>query len=225
MGVQEIPSSNLGSLTEAINRLNGEFLLSKTDGRSVQTLMSYDEMNRLTVKSYVGSGATATDSVEYTYDDPAVPNAFGHLTKVSNGNVWQVSQFDVMGHPVASSQTTAGVTYPSFGYTYNLAGEMLTVTYPSGRTVTTAYDQAGRISKVTGVANKTYVSAPTDFTAPLLRGSRRRAANDGRRDGGAELLQFATASHRDAGGSRLNFRLCRLGQRSAELEFELWDDE
>jgi YD repeat-containing protein len=47
-------------------------------------------------------------------------------------------------------------------YGYDLAGNMTSETYPSGRTVTTAFDGAGRVSAVngqkTGEANKTYAS-------------------------------------------------------------------
>ena len=47
----------------------------------------------------------------------------------------------------ASSQQTGGTTY-SFSYGYNKAGGLETQTYPSGLTVKTCYDAAGRISGV-----------------------------------------------------------------------------
>jgi YD repeat-containing protein len=72
-----------------------------------------------------------------------------------------------MGRVTGSSQTTDAQTYP-MSYGYNLAGAMTSETYPSGRIVTTAYDDAGRLSAVngqkSGEANKTYASSPT-YTA------------------------------------------------------------
>ena len=54
-----------------------------------------------------------------------------------------------VGRLVQSLQTTGSGTYP-FTYRYNLAGSLISETYPSGRVVTTAYDGAGRASGVGG---------------------------------------------------------------------------
>lgn len=140
-------------------------LSKKTDANLVQTFLTYNEMDQLLTKEYVIAGAIVpTDTVEYTYSDAAVSYSKGRLTRISNGNVWQVGTFDVMGRPTSSSQTTAGVTYPSFGYTYNLAGALQTITYPSGHTYRTDYDQAGRINKVSR-GTTTYASVPQDFAS------------------------------------------------------------
>ena len=54
--------------------------------------------------------------------------------------------YDALGRPCSSSeQVGAGATF-SFGYGYNLAGGLLTETYPSGRVVSTTYDAANRPS-------------------------------------------------------------------------------
>jgi RHS repeat-associated protein len=47
------------------------------------------------------------------------------------------------------------VTYPAFNYWYNLAGELTKEQYPSGRTVLTSYDSAGRVSGITGLLGST----------------------------------------------------------------------
>ena len=60
-----------------------------------------------------------------------------------------------------SYQQTDSQNY-GFGYAYDLAGEMTSETYPSGRVITTAYDASGRISSINGQkageGNKTYAS-------------------------------------------------------------------
>ena len=57
-------------------------------------------------------------------------------------------------------------------YAYDLGGNSTTQTYPSGRTVTVSYDDAGRIDGVTGQktgeANRTYASDFAFVTTALL---------------------------------------------------------
>src|SRR6266516_2816583 len=54
-------------------------------------------------------------------------------------------------------------------YGYNLADGMTSQTYPSGRTVSTSFDTAGRISGVTGQKsgelNKTYVWSSISYAS------------------------------------------------------------
>jgi RHS repeat-associated protein len=68
--------------------------------------------------------------------------------------------FDAQGNVTASRQEMAGQSY-TFGYGYNLAGQLVAETYPSGRVVSTSYDGANRALTVTGRlagVSKTYVS-------------------------------------------------------------------
>ena len=65
----------------------------------------------------------------------------------------------------ASNQVTAGQTY-RFGYSYNLAGQLTSETYPSGRTITTGYDVANRAVSLSGSragVTKGYVVSATYF--------------------------------------------------------------
>jgi RHS repeat-associated protein len=73
-----------------------------------------------------------------------------------------------MGRVTSSSQVTDGVTYPMPEYRYDLAGNLTSQRYPSGRVVTTGYDSAGRLNSVdgqkAGEATKTYASG-VSYTA------------------------------------------------------------
>lgn len=60
--------------------------------------------------------------------------------------------YDTMGREIAEQRTTTGVTKSTL-YTYDLAGNMLSLTYPSGRTITYAYDSAGRPAEAADTAN------------------------------------------------------------------------
>jgi YD repeat-containing protein len=63
---------------------------------------------------------------------------------------------------LSSTQTTTGAPQPfPFSYTYNLAGDVVTETYPSGRAVTYGHDSADRISSVTGATSSTATNYAT----------------------------------------------------------------
>lgn len=163
--------SSLSRLTSAVNPESGTIgylydangnLTQKTDARSVATGYAYDGLNRPTSRNY----SDGTPTVTYAHD--TLTNGKGRLTSVSSSvSATNYSGYDAVGKVAGSSQITDGQTY-TMTYGYNLAGAMTSETYPSGRVVTTAYDDIGRLSAVTGQksgeANKTYASTPT-FTA------------------------------------------------------------
>jgi YD repeat-containing protein len=116
----------------------------------------YGKVNRPLAKNYLPA---VTPAVTYAYDQSGIPNSIGHLTQASNGvSMTQYLGFDEMGRVTSSSQTTgtgtATVTAP-FSYVYNVSGGLERETYPSGRTVTTCYDGAGRVGSVSGKATPT----------------------------------------------------------------------
>jgi RHS repeat-associated protein len=159
---------SLSRLTSATNPESGTIsyqydnngnLANKSDARtvSVVTTYAYDALNRPTSRSY----SDGTPTVTYTYD--TLTNGIGRLTSVSSSvSVYNYSGYDALGRLTGSSQVTDRQTY-SMGYAYDLAGNLTSQTYPSGRVVTTSYDSAGRLSQVsgqkTGEANKTYVNS------------------------------------------------------------------
>jgi RHS repeat-associated protein len=138
---------------------NSGNLTQKTDARGVIINYSYDALNRPTARTYSDN----TPAITYTYDAAGVANSKGHLTSLSSSvSATNYTAFDALGHATSSQQITDAQTY-TFGYTYNLSGGLTSEVYPSGRTISTAYDSAGRISTVngqkSGEAPKTYASA------------------------------------------------------------------
>ncbi|HEX8000712.1 MAG TPA: RHS repeat-associated core domain-containing protein [Pyrinomonadaceae bacterium] len=152
----------------------GGNLESKTDARSIKTIYEYDGLSRLFKRRhlYVGCGNqegcsvlpayyTATPTVEYFYDGTGMPfengaplptpaNSKELLTAVKSPNSESIyTEFDVMGRVKAYRQVTAGASQPYImRYTYDLEGKVLTEQYPSGRVVTSEYDDAGRLAGV-----------------------------------------------------------------------------
>ena len=129
---------------------------------------TYDLWNRLTRKEY---SATSDDGQYGRYGLPAlycydgfiyggsacailgVQNGFGRLTDVAmilNQSVFsqtRVYSYDAMGRPLDHRQMTYGQTF-AFSYGYDLAGNPVSTTYPSGRTVTMTMDDMGRAQGV-----------------------------------------------------------------------------
>jgi RHS repeat-associated protein len=170
--------NSLKRLFHAQNPENGDIyytydqngnLTSRTDARSINTGYTYDALNRILTKTY--TGGPYTPNVSYYYEDSSVANSVHQLTKISavDTSVSPVlaytsfyGPFDNMGRVLASSQAVPGVAQPyAFHYQYNQAGAMDTIQYPSGRTITTCYDTAGRPVTLSGVKsgtpNATYV--------------------------------------------------------------------
>jgi RHS repeat-associated protein len=134
------------------------------------TTYVYDVLNRVTKRTYSDS----TPEVDYYYDGQPLPSSAPSFTRGSStgrlvavcyggttASAGNYTGYDPLGRPNASVQQTEGLNY-AFNYGYNLAGQMTSETYPSGRTITNGYDGDGRLRSVngqkTGEASKTYAS-------------------------------------------------------------------
>lgn len=159
-------------LTSAVNPESGGFafvydangnLTTKTDARGISTTFSYDRLNRVKLKDH----SDTTPDVTYYYDNPQVLNSRGRLTRVfSLISETNYTAYDPDGRVTGSYQMTGGVFAP-FGYEYNLAGDLISQTYPSGQIVSTSYDQTGDLMEVSrSMGGGTYKYASEfEFTA------------------------------------------------------------
>jgi RHS repeat-associated protein len=127
-------------------------LVSKTDARNITTTYGYDALNRNTTVSYSDS----TPSITHTYDTATLGK--GRLQKAetagSMGSRVTINDYDALGRPRSKSQQffhlgAWGTSYTT-QQTYDLAGNIKTLTYPSENTVDYSYDQAGRLSVFSG---------------------------------------------------------------------------
>jgi RHS repeat-associated protein len=164
--------SSLSRLTSATNPESGVIsyeydevgnLKKKTDPRFVPgtstkrtTTYEYDALGRITSRIYNDS----TPNVTYSYDDPEnVAYSIGRLTAVSSTvSSYSYGEYDPLGRVKTGTQTTDGQAY-AMSYAYNKAGALTSQTYPSGRVITTNYDDAGRIAGVKNAAGSYYVGA------------------------------------------------------------------
>lgn len=134
------------------------------DARGVQATFSYDALNRVTQISYSDSTPTA----HYYYDSQTLPSGAPSYTKSNttgrllaatygSGATGTYFAYDAVGRVVTQKQVTGSTTY-SLNYAYNLGGLLTSQTYPSGRTLTHAYDEGGRLSSL-GDGTTTFASS------------------------------------------------------------------
>ncbi|WP_047495389.1 RHS repeat-associated core domain-containing protein [Terriglobus sp. TAA 43] len=130
-------------------------LLQRTDARGITAISQYDVLNRVTLRSY----SDGTRAQYYSYDGTAIQgytlpapysiNAAGRLSQTSDyTSVGYLFAYDAMGRIQTKQNANSGITYTSA--LYDLAGNMTSLTYPSGRQITKTYDSAGRLSSITG---------------------------------------------------------------------------
>ncbi len=132
---------------------------TRTDARGVITSYTYDGLNRLKTVSYsVPAGVAATPTVTFFYDEGgAGANALGRLTRMTDGVGSETYTYDVLGRITQVARVIDATTF-STTYAYNLANELTSITYPSGRAVTQQYDLIGRLNQVSS-GGTNYISS------------------------------------------------------------------
>jgi YD repeat-containing protein len=133
----------------------------RTDARGVVTSYSYDNLNRLTQISYDVSGATgvpATPTVSYTYGTSSSSYNNGRLIQMSDGLGTESYTYDQLGRVTQVQKVVDNVKYTT-NYSYNLASQIVTMTYPSGRVVKNYYDGIGRTTGVQNNSNSAYYAS------------------------------------------------------------------
>jgi RHS repeat-associated protein len=126
-------------------------LTSETDARTQTVTLGYDALGRIVTKQYPG-GAT----VQWVYDDPAVTNSIGRLTRVTDTSAVTTYSYDALGRIAQMGRLLDGTTYTT-SYTFDARSRVLSQTFPDGETVNFAYNDAGWLSSIPGyVTSITY---------------------------------------------------------------------
>ena len=133
------------------------------DARGVRTQIAYDGKNRVSGVTYSGETGDQTPEVTYTYDQTRSGSYnVGALTRVETAAVGDTPatatefDFDAMGRVAKHRQYIASQEY-DLEYGYNLAGQLASEKYPSGRVVANSYDASGRLASILD-ASRTYLS-------------------------------------------------------------------
>lgn len=150
------------SWTRKIEYNSSGLMTNAYDARGVQTTLSYDDLNRVTQISYSDSTPTA----HYYYDSQTLPSgapstsspdyysrgySSGRLVAMTYGSgaTGNYYGYDSMGRVNMQFQLTGSTpTKYKLSYAYNYAGLLTGETYPSGRSLSHAYDEGGRLSSL-----------------------------------------------------------------------------
>jgi RHS repeat-associated protein len=131
----------------------------ETDARGVVANYTYDALDRLTAVAYPASTA---ENVAFTYDDTTGGNkGVGQLTGVTDENGSASYVYDGQGRLTQETRVIGAVGYTTI-YGYDAAGNLQTITYPTGRVVTYQRDTVGRVNTVLSQASS---SAPPALIA------------------------------------------------------------
>ncbi len=122
-------------------------LIASTDSRSVLASQAYDALNRPTSLVYSKPGSTSR-AYSWTYDQTGgfFANGVDRLTTATFPEGSTSFAYDAQGRPAQVRQTLSAnpSTNPqavvlTTGYTYNAAGKLTSLSYPSGRKLTLSY--------------------------------------------------------------------------------------
>jgi YD repeat-containing protein len=122
-------------------------LLTQTDAKSQVTTYAYDALNRVTLITF-HDGSKQT----YNYDQGA--NAIGRLSSITEADAANQTTsviayaYDPHGRVSSETRSVGGAQYV-LAYRYDSAGRLDQLTYPSGRTVSYAFDGLGRVNAIT----------------------------------------------------------------------------
>jgi YD repeat-containing protein len=123
-------------------------LATRTDALGQVTTYEYDALNRLTRMS---TDDPAEADVVIRYDEAGAGHGVGRMTTVIDGVGETTFDYTASGDVNRESRTQNGDT-SYLAYTYDGAGQVETITYPSGRVVTYERDAIGEVVKVTTTA-------------------------------------------------------------------------
>lgn len=135
--VQET-SPDTGTSTFAYDTAGNLKTRTWANGKSVAYTL--DALSRVTLEDY-GAGV----QVGHAWDGPG---ALGRRTSSTDASGNNTLAYDLWGRVTQASRTT-GTRTLSTAYSYDSAGRMASMTYPSGRSIGYGYDGAGRIAAMT----------------------------------------------------------------------------
>jgi RHS repeat-associated protein/uncharacterized repeat protein (TIGR01451 family) len=132
-------------------------LTSQTDARGCVITFTYDDLKRLTGKTYTGPGACdSTPDVTLTYDSNVGGNeGWGHRTGMSDANSSTSWFYNTLGQVTNETHNIESTNY-SLAFTYDAFNRPLTETLPNAEVLNFSYNAAGALSGLAGT--NTYTS-------------------------------------------------------------------
>jgi RHS repeat-associated protein len=133
-------------------------LATRTDANGIVTAYGYDNAARLTHIAF----PDATQDVFFGYDSPQSAFGKGRLTSMTDPPGVTVYHYDALGRTTREEATILGVTYVT-QYGYDNVGNLVSMIYPGGRTVSTAFDARHLPTGVTATVNAAQATVADSF--------------------------------------------------------------
>jgi YD repeat-containing protein len=156
----KLQSPDTGTTTNTYDAAGN--VLTKTDARGAVATYTYDALNRVTQVVYRQAN-TPNETHQLTYDSGA--NAKGKMTQVIDPaatTAWTYTSQE----RVASKTQTVGSVVRSVNYGYNSAGQLTTITTPSGQLIGYSYIN-NRVSAITINGQSLITAVATEPFGPL----------------------------------------------------------
>ena len=119
---------------------------TKEDASIHYTSATYDALDRPLTRTYP---ADSSLNVAFTYDQTGHGKGIGHLTSLTDQAGSLSRSYEERGLLTSNARTISGTTYTT-GYTYESAGRLASITYPTAAWVVKyARDAAGQVTSVT----------------------------------------------------------------------------
>jgi RHS repeat-associated protein len=153
-----------GLWTKVMKYNTSGLLVDGYDARGVNAHFIYDGLNRVSTITF----SDGTPQITYTYDQERagyynkglltrVETAEGNpTTRPDTPSTSTEFDHDKMGQIVKQRQSIGSQTY-NLEYSFNLAGQLISEKYPSGRIVSAGYDTKGRLTSVSD-QNRSYLT-------------------------------------------------------------------
>jgi YD repeat-containing protein len=125
--------------------------------------LTYDAANRLTQKSYVGTG----DAITYSYD--AANQLTGVVAAVSGGTSVLGFAYDAAGRLTNELQKVGQASSLSIGYEYYADGRRKKLIYPDATFITYDYNAKGWLTAIRDGGTNTIVSYEYDAAGRRTR--------------------------------------------------------
>jgi YD repeat-containing protein len=140
------PEQNTGTVT-AWTYNPDDTVHSITDARGASATYTYNNGRHLVnlVEYGVPTGTAATPNISFGYD------AVGNRTSMTDGGGSTSYVYDQLSRMSSETRIMNGLSGSfTIGYSYNLTGQLKTLTDPDGRIVNYDYDNSDRLTNVTG---------------------------------------------------------------------------
>jgi len=148
-GITQYSYDEAGNRTQVINHLNQV------------TNYSYDALNRVTAIQYTDSGLNV--AIDYDGTPALNPNAIGRVTKVTDASGITEFAYNTMGALTHETKTLSGKVFVT-EYRYNSYGQLVSVVYPSGRSIDYTLNVLGQITAIDSTVDGTTQSILSNAT-------------------------------------------------------------